>query len=88
MLVKALARAHTWNKKLIDGTVPSINAIAREEELSSGYVRRLLPLAFLAPDIVTAILDGRQPGKLTLQRLTDGLPLLWPDQRKQIGLDA
>ena len=87
-LVKALARAHTWNKKLIEGTVPSINAIARDEGLSAGYVRRLLPLAFLAPDIVAAVLNGQQPEKLSLRQLTGGAPLLWSEQREQFGFDA
>jgi hypothetical protein len=87
-LAKALARTHTWNRKLIDGIVPSINAITREEELSPGYVRRLLPLAFLSPDIVAAVLQGRQPPMLSLRRLTDGIPLLWSDQRRQFGFDA
>lgn len=86
-LVKAVARASLWNRKLVDGEIPSINAVAREEGLSSGYVRRLLPLAFLAPDIIDAILEGRQPQGLSLLRLTQGLPLLWTAQRQKLGFE-
>jgi site-specific DNA recombinase len=61
-----------------------LNEIAAEEGIGSSYVTRLLRLAFLAPDIVTAILNGRQPPHLTANRLMDDtrLPLDWPAQRK------
>ena len=44
--------------------------------------------AFLAPDIVEAILDGRQPADLTVQKLLRSLPLAWAEQRQRLGFRA
>ena len=54
---------------------------------SQGDVSRRLPLAFLAPDIVTAILEGRQPIELTAARMIRirDLPLSWAEQRQVLG---
>jgi hypothetical protein len=52
-------------------------------------VRKLVPLAYLAPDIMEAILDGRQPATLELQHLTNReIPLDWAEQRKLYGFVA
>ncbi len=48
-------------------------------------VRRIIRFAFLAPDLVEAILQGRQPSELTLDRLLDNLPLDWAKQREALG---
>jgi hypothetical protein len=54
---------------------------------SKRYTRRLLPLAFLAPDIIQAILEGTQPPRLKLADLLDtNLPLSWAQQRKILGV--
>ena len=53
--------------------------------LTSRYVGRVLECGFVAPDIVEAILDGRQPLDLTFRRLTRRLPLSWAAQREQLG---
>jgi hypothetical protein len=53
--------------------------------MSHLHVRRLLRLAFLAPDIVEAIVKGRQPRALTVRRLLEGIPLAWSEQRTQFG---
>jgi len=54
--------------------------------INDSYLRRLVPLAFLAPDIQEAIMDGRQPAGLTLQSLRDReIPMSWTDQREQLG---
>ena len=57
------------------------------ENLSPSYVALLLRLTFLAPDITRAILEGRQPGTFTAQKLVtySGLPLAWPEQRRALG---
>jgi hypothetical protein len=86
-LIKALTRAHRWKHKLFSGEAPSIRAIASEEGVTERYVGRLLRLAFLAPDIVEAILDGYQPADLELERLLEGIPLAWVDQRRAFGLN-
>lgn len=85
-LIKAVAKAHTWNQKLIAGEARSVRALARDASVTNRYVRKLLPLAFLAPDIIEAILDGRQPRDLSLETLAyTSIPRRWEDQRKQFG---
>ena len=87
-LIKAVARARRWSNQVLSGRVPSIRAIARQERIAPRYVRDLLPLAFLSPKIVEAILEERQPPDLTVIGLTRqiDLPLLWSVQERAIGL--
>jgi len=86
-LIKAVARAYAWNKKLITGEVKSIRALAETTGLTRPYVKRLLKLAFLSPEIVETILAGRQPVDLTTQRLTrfSRIPGSWAEQRIAFG---
>ncbi len=84
-LIKALTRAHRWKHKLFSGEAPSIRAISNAAGLTERYVGRLLRLAFLAPDIVEAVLDGHQSAELELGRLIKGIPLAWDDQRRMFG---
>ena len=83
-LVKAVARGWLWFEQLIAGHTGSLEAIADREGVSRGYPGRLLRLAFLAPDIVEAILQGRQSADLSLSRLTRqlNLPFEWASQRE------
>ena len=60
-------------------------SIAAQTGLDERYVGRVLECAFLAPDIVEAILDGRQPHDLTAQKLWHNLPTNWVEQRKRLG---
>ena len=87
-LIKALGRAHAWKTKLLSGDASSIRAIASYEGVNERYVAHLLRLAFLAPDIVEAVLDGYQPADLGLERLLKGIPLIWEDQRREFGLNC
>ena len=80
-LVKALARAHRWKRLLENGTYASITELAKAEKIDRGYVGRILLLTLLAPDIVEAILDGRQPAELGLPRLMRPFPVVWSEQR-------
>jgi site-specific DNA recombinase len=84
ILVRLLLRAHAIRARLLEDPSLPLKEIAAEEGISSSYVTRLLRLAFLAPDIVTAILNGRHPPQLTANRLMDDtrLPLDWGAQRK------
>ena len=84
VLVRLLVRAHAIRARLLRGAQPTLKEIAAEEGISSSYVTRLFRLAFLAPDIVTAILNGRHPPQLTANRLMDDtrLPLDWTAQRE------
>ena len=80
-LVKALARAFRYQRLLDEGRYTSISEMAAVEKLDRGYLGRVLQLTLLAPDIVEAILDGRQPGGLTLSSLLGPFPLEWVLQR-------
>ena len=84
-LIKAVARGHVWYARLLSGEATSLRAIAREYGVMPRYVRRILRCAFLAPDLVEAILQGRQPPELTLAGLCHTLPLDWAEQRKEFG---
>ena len=73
-LIRALARAHRWNRMLEAGRFRSIAEIAEAEKIDRAYVSRLLDLTLLAPDIREAILEGRQPRGLHLEELTRAVP--------------
>ena len=73
--------------ELLEGRASSIQQITEREGLRSGSVSRILPLAWLAPDISTAILEGRQPPHLTAKtlRALPELPLDWHEQQRILG---
>jgi len=87
-LLKAVARARQWSEDLLAGRAQSVAEIAERERVGSRYVRRLLRLAFLAPEIVEAIAAGDQPPELTAEALAEriDLPLLWTAQAKAVGI--
>jgi hypothetical protein len=84
-LVKALVRAHRWRRKIESGQARSITDLAEHEGVTVAYVCRLQPLTCLAPDIVEAILDGRQPKGLRLAEMLGNGPLGWQEQRANWG---
>ena len=86
-LIKLLVRAHRLKEKLRSSPGIRVADLATQEKLSPSYVALLLRLTFLAPDITRAILEGRQPGGFTAQKLVtySGLPLGWPEQRQALG---
>jgi hypothetical protein len=69
ILLKEIARAHRCFQALLAGDVPNLAALAAREGVSDRYISLLLPLAFLAPDIIEAITLGRQPPDLTAHKL-------------------
>ena len=81
-MVKAIARAFRWREMLENGTHSTIAEIAAAEKINESYVGRVLRLTLLAPDIVEAILAGRQAAELQLDRLMKPFPVGWLDQRK------
>lgn len=83
-LVKALARAFRYQRMLDQGRYASITEMAAAERLERGYLGSLLRLTLLAPDIVSAILDGRQPEGLTFAALDGGVPVGWDAQRRTL----
>ncbi len=79
-LVKALARAFRWRRMLEMGVACSVSDIARQEKLNTSYVSRVLRLTLLAPDIVEAVLEGRQAPGVTLVALMEPFPVEWDQQ--------
>jgi hypothetical protein len=80
-LVRALVHAHGWRRQIESGRAKSITDLAEQERVTVAYVCRLLPLTCLAPDIVEAILDGRQPKGLRLAEMLRNGPMAWEEQR-------
>ena len=80
-LVKAIARAFRWRKLLEDGTYGCIEDIARAERINGSFVGRIVRLTLLAPEIVEAIIEGRQPAAVTLKVLMEPFPVEWERQR-------
>ena len=88
-LVKALARAHRWCRLLASGQVASVSDLATEAGCTKAYIRQILRLAFLAPDLVDAILRGEQPRRLTLATMLEtDIPLAWNEQRRLLGFPS
>jgi hypothetical protein len=87
-LLKAVARAHRWFDEISTGKASSLADIAAREGLAVRYVGRLIPLAFLAPDIVESIVEGRQPISLTAEAVTRHIemPLEWHSQRTMLNI--
>ncbi len=83
-LVKALARAFRWRRMMEAGRYGTINELAAAEKINSSYVSRLLRLTLLAPQIVEAILDGRQPDGMTLPGLMEPFPVEWDRQKSEL----
>ena len=79
-LVKALARAFRWKRMLESGEFATIAELAAREGITVSYLTRLLRMTLLAPDLVVAILDGRQGLEVTLARLMEPFPAEWADQ--------
>ena len=85
-LLIALARAHRWQDMLDKGGAASLTELADRLKLNRSYVRRILYLALLAPDIVEAIVQGKEPSGLSLEKLTKEMPEGWEAQRTEFGL--
>jgi site-specific DNA recombinase len=85
-LIKAIARGRAWFEELATGHARSLQQLAKRDSISRRYIRRLVGLAFLSPELVEAILQGGQPVELTATRLTElDLPLDWIEQHKLLA---
>ena len=84
-LAALVARSHRWLDQLTSGAIASI---AQAEGIDGGDVSRFLPLAFLAPGIVEALMNGRQGVELTAEKMRQILPIpcSWREQRHQLNL--
>jgi len=76
-MIKALARAFRWRKLLETGAFATVEEIAEAERINASYVGRVLRLTLLAPEIIEAILDGRQPAEMTLAVLMRPFAVEW-----------
>jgi len=86
-LIRLIVRAHVIRDRLMHDTSLTLDDIANSERIVPSYATRLFRLTLLAPNIVAAILDGRQPPELTARKLLDNarLPLDWGEQRQVLG---
>ena len=87
ILIEALRDAHRWLDALLSDSRLTLESIASREGKSERSIRMTLSLAFLAPEIVKAAVEGRLPRGFGLKRLVD-LPMAWPDQWRTLGLKA
>lgn len=83
-IVKALARAFRWKRLLESGEFATIAELAAREGITLSYLTRILRLTLLAPDLVAAILDGRQGPEVTLARLMEQFPAEWTEQFRSL----
>ncbi len=81
-LVQAVVRAHIWVRLLSDGTHKSIESLAQSVHVHPKIVRNGIRMAFLAPTISKAILEGDQPPSLSLKDFIGAVPLSWSEQRR------
>jgi hypothetical protein len=85
-LIKAISRGRAWFEELATGRVRSLQVLAKRDGISRRYIRRLVGLAFLSPELVETILQGRQSVGLTATRLIElDLPLDWTEQHKLLA---
>ncbi|HEY2535726.1 MAG TPA: recombinase family protein, partial [Solirubrobacteraceae bacterium] len=85
-LIKAIARGRAWFEELATGRARSLQELAKRDGITRRYIRRLVGLAFLSPQLVEAILQGRQPVEPTTTRLTElDLPLHWTEQHQLLA---
>ena len=75
------SKALRYQKLLDEGRHASISDMAAAEKIERGYLGTLLRLTLLAPGLVEAILNGRQPEGVTLPRLLEGVPAVWGEQK-------
>jgi len=84
-LALTIARAHRWRALLESGRYGTIRELSGALGMDNSYVARLLRLTLLAPDIIGAILEGTEPGSLSLEKLFQ-LPADWARQRDALGM--
>ena len=87
-MIKTLGKAFYWKQLIDDGTYPTTSDLARALKLEPGWAAEVQRMTMLAPDIVEAIFEGRQPRQLNLHTLRgreDLLPRDWGEQRRLLG---
>jgi hypothetical protein len=77
-----LAKAHGWWRRMESGHVKSITDFAEQEGVMDAFLCRLLPLTCLAPEVVAAILDGRDPNGIRVAEMLGSRPLVTAQRRR------
>ena len=87
-LLSATARAYRWSNDLLAARAQSIGDIAKRQNLTARHVRRVMRLAFMAPRIVEAIVEGRQTANLSAIAMTQKIELLplWTAQQQALDI--
>jgi hypothetical protein len=83
-LIRAISRAHDWVDRILRGEVVNQRSIAKETGLDERYISRIIPLAFLAPDLTEAILEGRRAAQRSLDACLGHISDDWNLQRGQL----
>ncbi|MBF0213231.1 MAG: hypothetical protein HQM00_06665, partial [Magnetococcales bacterium] len=84
-MIQAVAKAWKWRRMLDRKEALNLSEIAAKEKIGETYAGRILKLSLLSPEIVEAILDGRQPVGLSLREFAKGIPLAWEEQKVKFG---
>lgn len=86
-LISLVSRSYRWLQDIKNGQVKTISEIAKIERMDDGDASRFFQFTFLAPEIVTSILEGTQPADLTVEKLKrlGTLPLCWSEQKSRLG---
>jgi site-specific DNA recombinase len=84
-LIQSIVRAHVWMHSLRDGTYESIENLADANRMHPKVVRQALRLAFLSPEVTSAVLEGRQPAGISLAHIPKLLPLQWTEHQRLLG---
>ena len=86
-LIVAISKGRKWLDEIVTGDVADFAAIATRERCSVRCVNMTISLAFLAPDLVKAAIEGRLPRGIGIGRLCDP-PAEWSQQYKKLGLTS
>lgn len=87
-MIRTLGKGFHWQRQLDEGRYPHVSDLARKQKLERGWVSEILRMTLLAPDIITAIFEGRQPRHVNLHALRgriDIIPRDWNEQRRLLG---
>src|SRR5258708_32203937 len=84
--VGAISRGRRWLDEIVSGSVVDVEEIATRQKCSARQVNMTISLAFLAPDLVKAAVEGRLPRGIGVERLRDA-PAEWSRQFEALGLN-
>lgn len=87
-LVKALVRAHLWQRQLKSGKYQTMQDLCGANKVTAKYVQLILRLNFLAPKLKEAILLGHQPRHMKLADLMQNITSLWHEQGELFGCEV